>query len=334
MATIAFIGCAHIHTPGFIRNINNRSASVQTRYVWDHDADRAAKYAAELPGAAVELDLAKILADPEVAAVIVCTETNRHEEVVLAAAAAGKHLFVEKPLGFSAGDAFAMADAIEAAGVHFQTGYFMRGDARLNYLKGQIESGAFGKLTRARGSNCHSGALGGWFDGEWRWMADPAISGCGGFGDLGTHSLDILLWLLGEVSTCTAQLDNGTARYSGCDETGEGLLRFTSGTIATLAAGWDDVANPVQLILSGTQAHATILNGQLYYQKEGVSDGKEPLTDLPAGPPAGLDAFLDTICGIGAPPLVSAREAAYRSSVMSALYEGSRTGAWITPATE
>jgi predicted dehydrogenase len=49
-----------------------------------------------------------------------------------------------------------------------------------------------GKITRARGSNCHSGSLGGWFDKEYRWMADPKIAGVGAFGDLGTHKLDIL----------------------------------------------------------------------------------------------------------------------------------------------
>src|SRR4029450_13763343 len=130
--------------------------------------------------------------------------------------------------------------AIEKAGVLFQTGYFMRGDAKHQFLKQQVAAGAFGKITRVRGSNCHSGALGRWFDTEWRSMADPKIAGCGAFGDLGTHSLDILLWLFGEVEKVTAQLDTGTGAYGDCDETGEGILRFKSGTIGTLAAAWDD----------------------------------------------------------------------------------------------
>lgn len=333
MTTLAFVGCAHIHTPGFVRNIAGRADAVQVKHVWDHDTARAEKVAANLPGSSVEPSLEKILADDSVSAVVVCTETNRHADVVLPAAAAGKHLFVEKPLGFVADDAFQMAAAIEKAGVHFQTGYFMRGDGKLNFLREQIAAGAFGKITRVRGSNCHSGALGGWFDGEWRWMADPAISGCGGFGDLGTHSLDILLWLFGPVASCTAQIDPGTARYPGCDETGEGLLRFESGTIGTLAAAWDDLADPVGLIVSGTEAYAAIINGQLHYKKEGVSDGKEPLTDLP-GKSAGLDAFLETVTGAGTPPLVGATEAAYRSAVMEALYAGARDGAWVTPRKE
>ena len=63
---------------------------------------RAEKRAAELPDAQAVIDLNIVLDDPEIAAVVVCTETNRHEEVVLPAAAMKKHLFVEKPLGFAA----------------------------------------------------------------------------------------------------------------------------------------------------------------------------------------------------------------------------------------
>jgi len=331
MTTVAFVGCAHIHTPGFIQLVNSRP-EIQCKSVWDHDAARAAKRAAEM-GAQVAPDMAAVYADPEIEAVIVCTETNLHESVVLPAAAAKKHLFIEKPLGFGAADAAKMADAIESAGVIYQTGYFMRGDANHIFLKQQIEAGAFGKITRVRGSNCHSGALGHWFDTEWRWMTDPKQSGVGAFGDLGTHSLDILLWLMGDVTQVTAQIDNGTGAYEGCDETGEGLLRFANGAIGTLAAAWDDVANPVSLLISGTEGHAAILNGQLYFQSSHVpgADGKSPWTDMPSSKPAGFEAFLDAISGKKDVALVGVREAAYRNSVMEALYEGARMGTWVKP---
>jgi predicted dehydrogenase len=329
---VALVGAAHIHTPGFINTLRKREAVITCKYVWDHDLARAEKRAADIPGCIATTELARVLDNPFVQAIIVCTETDRHEDVVLPIAEARKDVFVEKPLGIGAADAYTMADAIDQARVLFQTGYFQRGDAKHLFLKEQIAKGTFGKITRVRGSNCHSGALGGWFDGEWRWMADPARSGVGGFGDLGTHSLDILLWLFGDVTSVTAQLDPGTARYTGCDETGEGLLRFVSGAIGTLAAGWDDVANPVSLIVSGTQGHAAIVDGKLFFQSKHVegTDGKEPFTALPAGKPAGLDAFLDAICGQDA-ALVTAHEAAYRSAVMEALYAGARENRWVTP---
>ncbi len=333
MVTVAFVGCAHIHTPGFINTVNKRP-DVRCKNVWDHDAARAEKRAAEL-GAEVAADLAAIYADPEIDAVIICTETNLHEQVVLPGAAAKKHLFIEKPLGYGSQDAYRMAAAIEDAGVIYQTGYFQRGDAKHIFLKDQIMRGNFGKITRVRGANCHSGALGHWFDTEWRWMADPKIAGVGAFGDLGTHSLDILLWLIGDVTRVTAQIDPGTGAYGDCDETGEGLMRFASGTIGTLAAAWDDVANPVSLLISGTEGHAYILNGQLFFQSSHVpgADGKQPWNDLPSAVPAGLDAFLDAVTGQPA-ALVTVREAAYRNAVMEAMYEGARQNSWVVPKGE
>lgn len=334
MTKVAFIGAAHIHTPGFIGNINKRE-NVSCKYVWDHDLARAEKRANELPGAQATGDLNAVLGDPEVEAVLVCTETDRHEQVVLPAAAAKKHLFVEKPLGFAGADAYRMADAIEKAGVLFSTGYFSRGDAKLNFLKQQVEAGAFGKITRVRGSNCHGGALGRWFDTDWRWMADPKVAGVGAFGDLGTHSLDILLWIFGEVDRVTAQLDTGTGAYEGCDETGEGMLRFKSGVIGTLAAAWDDVDNPVSYLISGTEGHAAIINGRLHFRSNKVEgmDGSQPLrnAELPAGKPAGLDSFLNAVAGDKDAALVGAREAAYRSAVMEAMYAGAKDGRWVEP---
>lgn len=327
---IALVGGAHIHTPGFITRLNERP-EFAVKYVWDHDAARAEQRAQALNAQAV-VDPDTIWDDAAIPAVVICSETNRHEPLVVAAAAAGKHMFVEKPPGMAAADANVMANAIERAGVLFQTGYFMRGNPIHRFLKEQIAAGAFGVITRYRGSNCHAGSLGGWFDTEWRWMTDLAQAGCGAFGDLGTHALDIMLWLLGEVESVTASLGVATARYSDCDEYGEGLLRFTSGAVGTLAAGWVDVADPVKLLISGTEGHAVVVNGQLYFQSKRVAgaDGKTPWTDLPEPWPHAFELFLDAVDGQPDVPLVSAREAAYRSAVMAALYAAAATQAWVS----
>ncbi len=328
MPTLALVGAAHIHTPNFIERLNKRSGT-HVKYVFDHDAARAAAAADKL-GAGV-VDLEKIYADAEVEAVVVCTETSRHEEVVMPAVKAGKHLFVEKPLGLAAEDAYRMAQAVRAAGLLFQTGYFMRGQPVHRFLKEQLEQGHFGKITRVRHSNCHAGALGGWFDNDWRWMADPSQAGVGAFGDLGAHSLDILLWLFGGVETVTASINVVTGRYENCDESGEGMLRFKNGVVGTLAAGWVDVADPVKLLISGTEGHATVFNDTLYYRSEHLegADG-EAWRDLPEPLPHAFELFLDALEGQDV-PLVDVAEAAYRNAVMAALYKGAQTTSWVTP---
>ena len=330
MPTLALIGAAHIHTPGFIDRLNKRDTAT-VKYVWDHDEKRADAAATKLDAKVVD-DIATVYSDSEVEAVIICTETNRHEEVVMPAVAANKHLFVEKPLGFAFDDAYRMARAIKEADLLFQTGYFMRGNPIHRFLKEQVTKGHFGKITRVRHSNCHAGSLGGWFDDEWRWMADPKIAGCGAFGDLGTHSLDILLWLLGEVETVTASINVVTGRYDDCDESGEGLLKFKNGAVGTLAAGWVDVAEPVPVLVSGTEGHAHVANGKLYFKSEHVdkADGETPWEDLPEMQPHAFELFLDALEGQDV-PLVEPLEAAYRNAVVAALYRGSETTSWVTP---
>ncbi len=329
--TVAFVGVAHIHTPGYLNRVKKRP-DVRIKYVWDHDAERAQQRAGET-GAAVPPDLQTIWSDPEISAVIILSETNRHHDLVLAAAKAGKNIYAEKPLGISAAESKAMADAIEKAGVLFTTGYFMRTDAKHIFLKNEVAAGHFGTISRVRAANCHNGSLGGWFDKEWRWMADPKIAGVGAFGDLGTHKLDILMWLFGDIDSVTAEIQPVTHRYGDCDETGEAMIHFRSGIIGTLAAGWVDLENPVTLMISGTEGHALILNDQLFYRSDKVpgSDSKKPWTDLPPSPPEPMDQFLDAVGGAKDEPLVSPREAAARVAVMEAMYQAARSHKWVRP---
>ncbi len=332
--TLALVGCAHIHTPGFVRLLARERKDVKVKYVWDHDAARAEKRSKELPGSKAVSDVKEVWSDPEVVAVVICSETNRHRDLIFAAAEARKHMFAEKPLGITAAESTAMADAIEKAHLLFTTGYFMRTQPPHIFLKDEIAKGTFGKITRARGSNCHSGSLGGWFDTEWRWMADPKIAGVGAFGDLGTHSLDILMWLLGDIESVIADIKVVTGRYGDCDESGEALFKFKSGVTGTLAAGWVDVADPVTLLISGTEAHAAIVNGALYFTCKKVpgADGRKPWTNLPPAPPLPLHQFCNAVAGQTGMPLVTPREAAARVSVMEAAYKAARSQAWVRPA--
>jgi predicted dehydrogenase len=329
MLQVALLGCAHIHTPNFVKRLQARE-DVQVRAVWDHAAARAQKRAAEL-GTEVVTDLTAVWDNQEIGAVIICAETDRHEPLVLAAAEARKDLFVEKPLGLGAADANRMADVIQAAGVRFQTGYFHRGNPVHLFLKEQIQAGAFGRITRVRHSNCHGGALGDWFTPEWLWMTDLDQAGVGAFGDLGTHSLDILMWLLGDVAAVTATVGTAIDRYPGCDEFGEALIHFTNGVVGTLAAGWVDVAHPISVIVSGTEGHAYVRNNELFFKSNHVpgADGEQPWTDLPAAWPHAFDLFLDAANGKPDVPLVSAREAADRSAVMEAMYQAAREQSWV-----
>ncbi len=337
MANIALIGCAHIHTPGFVKRLQARS-DVCAVAIWDRDPARAGACGGQL-GAPVSDSVDAILRDNAVDGVIICSETDQHESLVTAAAAAGKHMFVEKPLGIGAQDANRMAAAIEKAGVLFQTGYFSRGIPVHQALKDLVSQGVFGQITRARFVNCHAGALRDIFTPDWLWMTDMEQAGVGAFGDLGTHALDLMLWILGDVDSVTAALNVVVEKYGpDCDETGEALFRFSSGAIGSLAAAWVDVAEPITAEISGTEGHAYIYNrSDLYITSANLdgADGQRPWTDLPPAWPHAFDLFLDAL---NAPdpsarasiPLVTAREAAYRSAVMEAMYKAAAEGSWVS----
>ena len=330
---VAFVGCAHIHTPDFMNRIKGLK-NVTVKYCFDHDPDRAAKWGKFHGCQALTDTPAKIWEDKEVEAVIICSETNRHQPLVEAAAKSGKHAFIEKPLGMTAKDSYAMANALEKAGLLFTTGYFMRTDPKHIFLKEQVAAGAFGKITRASAWNCHSGSLGHWFDTDWRWMADVKQSGCGGFGDLGTHMLDILMWIFGDVEKATADIQVAVGNYGPTDEMGQGLIHFKNGVSATLTAGWVDIECPVTLMISGTEGHAIIDRGDLFFRSNKVegADGREPWTKLPKSPELPIYQFINAVRGAANQPLVKPLEAAARVAVMEAMYKGCEQGRWLKVA--
>ena len=327
--TTAFLGVAHVHTPGFVKMLNARPDDVSVRYVYDHDAERGQLRAAELPGAEFVADPAAVYADPEVGSVVVCSETNRHPELVTAAARAGKNIFCEKPLGLGADDTRVMADAITSAGVTFQTGFFRRGDPFVQFLARETAAGHLGKITRARFSNCHQAALAGWFDTEWRWLTDPARAGGGALLDLGAHVLDIALLALspteGDVTNVACALGNRGGRYgTEIDEYGTGLLTFASGATAVVEASWVDPALRSPTEVFGTEGQiAEMPDGTVLYYSEHVPgmDGKTPVTGLPPSAPHAFELFWDALLGKELPvPLVTVDEAARGSIVMERLY--------------
>ncbi len=321
MQITAFLGVAHIHTPNFITTLQKRD-DVRCKYVFDHDADRAQKSAGLLNAQVANLDT--ILNDDEVSSVVICSETRHHLELATRAAKAGKAMFVEKPLAISREDSDAIEAAVKQAGVLFQTGFFSRGNASNRFIKQEIEAGHLGTITRMRYTNCHQGALAGWFDTQWRWIADKNEAGGGGFADLGAHALDIILWCLvptcGEVVKTCATLGNATHRYGDIDEWGAGLITFESGAVAIIEAGWVDPKYSAPVEVHGTEGQILVHSGKVLYYSEHVegADGGE-WTALPEGAPHAFQEFWNELEGQGA-SLVTVEEAARGSRVMADLY--------------
>jgi predicted dehydrogenase len=327
--TLAVLGAAHIHTPMFLEILQSRE-DVKIAHVWDHDAARAEKHAAQC-GAKTAKTAADILGDGAVAGVVILSETSLHAELATAAARTGKHVFIEKPLGVGTKDATEIAEVIEKAGVLFTSGYHLRTVPKNLFIKENIEQGHLGKIVRVHGSFCNDCVLQGEFDNELKWTVDPKWGALGSFADIGTHALDMLMWLMGDVEAVTADIRTVTGRYPNCDETGQGTLRFKNGVTGTISAGWVEPENPVSLLVSGTEGHAVVFNDRLYLRTKKVqgADGARPWGKLPAGPDHPLLQFVSAIAGEKNLPLVTPREAASRVRVMEALYQSARERKWV-----
>lgn len=328
--TLALVGGAHIHAPNFANRMAN-AENVTTKYVWDPSSETA-DTRQQVTGGEIVSDPAVIFNDPEVDGIVICSQTNLHTQLVLPAAQARKHMFVEKPVGMNGREAREMAEAINRSGVIFQTGYFMRSSGVNQKIRSLIQDGTLGEITRLRLSNVHSGAIGGWFDTEWRWMADLDQAGVGAFGDLGSHVFDLLLWFMEGDSpkSCTGYIDKVLERYPGCDEYGEGMVVFESGAVATVAGGWVDHVNPNQVEVSGTKGHARVTNNNLYLRIPELDiSPNEPFTDLPSDWKHPLELFFDAVAGEQNLPLISADETANTNNLVTQIYRGHASRSWV-----
>ena len=328
--TLALLGAAHMHTTMFLDILKTRE-DVQVKWVWDQDAARAEKIAA-LAGAKVAKTPADVLGDAGVAGVVILSETSLHAELAVPAAQAKKPLFIEKPLGANRQDAAAIAAAVEQAQVPFTSGYHLRTIPKHLFIKENVQQGHLGRLVRVHASFCNDCVLQGAFDQELKWTVEPKWGGVGSFADIGTHALDLLMWLLGDVEAVSADLRTVTNRYPNCDELGQGLLRFKNGVTGTISAGWVEPENPVSLLVTGTEGHAVVFNDRLYLRTPKVTgaDGARPWGKLPPGPDHPLLQFVSAVAGQPGLPLVTVREAAGRVQVMEALYQSARDRKWVT----
>jgi predicted dehydrogenase len=138
---------------------------------------------------------------PDIDIIDICTPPPLHEPIALAAIAAGKHVFCEKPITNDAAQAQRMADAAAAAGVAAQVGFNYRHTPAITYAKQLLDSGALGVPLQFRGS--YTQGVGFVADPN-RWRARPGTGGSGMVGDIGSHIIDIAQHLFGPITRVCA----------------------------------------------------------------------------------------------------------------------------------
>lgn len=171
-------------------------------------------------------DYGDALDDPEIDAVFLATPHSQHADQVVAAAAAGKHVFTEKPFSLKKADGARAIAAAEAAGVQVGLGHNYRYCPAMWEMKRLIDSGALGELHHLEANLSHEGQL-----GIESWRRSPDEAPTGGIIHFGAHMIDLLYWFAGDFKEVYGQ----TATHVLDDDVGAVLIKFQSGTMGYLA---------------------------------------------------------------------------------------------------
>lgn len=244
-----FMGKCHAMAFGAVGAVFGELPAPRLVALCDTPPDRAHAMAAQFGFARATDDWRALVADPAVDLVAITTPNKLHRDMALAAIAAGKHVYCEKPMALTLDDARAMRDAAAARGVRTLCGYNYVRNPALAHARRLIEGGAIGRVTQFRGVVDEDYQA----DGEapWSWRCLKAEAGLGALGDLGVHLVSLALMLVGPVESVTAELQTVHARRRRPDGAGDGpvenedaanaLVRFAGGAIGTFAvsrAAW------------------------------------------------------------------------------------------------
>lgn len=157
MIRVAMLSFWHVHGKDYARAAEEHPAT-EIAAVWDENPERGQAEAAQR-GVPFFAQLDDLLAQPDIDGVIVTSPTNLHHTVMMAAARAGKHIFTEKVIAATLGEAQAIVAAVEQAGVAFVVAMRRLTDPSTVAIRELIAQGALGELTAVRVRDSHSGAL-------------------------------------------------------------------------------------------------------------------------------------------------------------------------------
>lgn len=198
-----------------------------------NNAELSAKYGSPIEASA---DLAAMLRDPSIHAVSICSYPHQHAQHAIAAAQAGKHIILEKPLTLSLDDARAVSAAVEKAGVKTCVCFELRYSSQMKATKAVIDAGLLGEIHYGEVDYYHG--IGPWY-GQFRWNTTKRDGGSALL-SAGCHAMDALLMCMGcdveAVTSVTARSKNKIFAQYEYPTTSVTILKFKGGRVGKVAA--------------------------------------------------------------------------------------------------
>lgn len=309
---------------------------------FNQNQGKAESFAAEY-GCKAFSTLDALLSDPEIAIVTICTPSGAHRDPAIAAARAGRHVVVEKPLEITLQRCDEIIDACAENKVKLCTIFPSRFSAANIALKNAIDAGRFGRLT-----------LGDTYVKWWRtqeyydgggWRGTWALDGGGAFMNQAIHNVDLLSWLMGDVSEIAGFTGTLAHERIEVEDVGVACLKFANGAIGVMeatTAAWPGLLKKTEI--HGSRGTAIIEQDSIIRWKfaDALPEDAEILATLGAssatsggasdpkaisfvGHQLQLQDFVDAISS-GRQPKVDGAEGRRSVEIILAIYEAARTG--------
>ncbi|HEV3372966.1 MAG TPA: Gfo/Idh/MocA family oxidoreductase [Xanthobacteraceae bacterium] len=229
----------------------SRSGKLEIAACYTRSADKRAAFAAKY-GCRPSPSYEAILADPAIEAIINTTPNDVHLATTGAAAAAGKHVFLDKPIANTVSDGRAITAVCAQHSVVLALGYQRRRESQFRWLRAQIDGGVFGKLVNAE-ANISRDRLGKIDLSSWRYQAAGMPGGV--MLQIGIHYADVLEYLMGPVTAVTGRLAQLVLPGDNPDVASL-ILEHENGALSTLNASYASASEYYLMNIYGKEASA------------------------------------------------------------------------------
>jgi UDP-N-acetylglucosamine 3-dehydrogenase len=316
---LAMVGCGAIARRAHLPALKEAGADVVAFASRSLASAEAA--AAEWGSGAVTDDWRTTVGRDDIDGVVVCTPNRLHAEMAVAAAEAGKHVLVEKPMACTVDEADRMIEAATAAGVLLMPAHNLRFVPPFAAVRDAVADGRVGTVTSARAALGHGGPEG-WAPSA-TWFRDAEAAGGGALLDLGVHLADLVRAVVGDdVVEVTAMVRGGTP---GVEDSGVALLRFAGGATGSIHASWEARPGPDhQLTVFGTEGTLHV-DGRTPATLFAAAGGEAEALALPESTDDPYRAFVRAV-ETGEPPPVTAADGRAALAIICAAYEAAAAG--------
>jgi predicted dehydrogenase len=255
----AIVGCGVI-APTHARALRQLAGRAELVACSDVVPARAAELAAEFGIEARPFD--DVLADPAVDAISVCTPSGLHAEVGVPALLAGKHVIIEKPMEVTVEACDLLLEAQSASGTALGVVCQHRFDPASALVKGAVDDGALGPLVLAEARVPWYRSQEYYDSGDWR--GTWALDGGGALMNQGVHTLDLLRWICGPVTSVYARARTAAHDRIEVEDVVAATLTFANGAVGTVVASTAVYPGfPARLAVHGANGSAVVEGDRL-----------------------------------------------------------------------